>query len=42
MYRFYAEVAGANIVEIDYQPPRLSFPAGGAAGSHHAGTRARS
>jgi histidinol-phosphate aminotransferase len=26
MYRFYAEVAGANIVEIDYQPPEVEFP----------------
>lgn len=26
MYRFYAEVAGANIVEIDYQPPDVEFP----------------
>jgi histidinol-phosphate aminotransferase len=26
MYRFYAEVAGAKIVEVDYQPPALAFP----------------
>ncbi len=26
MYRFYAEVAGAKIVEIDYQPPDVEFP----------------
>lgn len=26
MYRFYAEVAGAKIVEVDYQPPTLAFP----------------
>lgn len=26
MYRFYAEVAGAKIVEIDYQPPEVEFP----------------
>ena len=26
MYRFYAEVAGAKIIEIDYNPPALSFP----------------
>jgi len=26
MYRFYAEVAGAKIIEIDYQPPALKFP----------------
>ena len=26
MYRFYAEVAGAKIVEIDYTPPALAFP----------------
>jgi histidinol-phosphate aminotransferase len=26
MYRFYAEVAGAKIVEVDYQPPAVAFP----------------
>jgi histidinol-phosphate aminotransferase len=26
MYRFYAEVAGAKIIEIDYQPPAVEFP----------------
>ena len=26
MYRFYAEVAGAKMVEVDYQPPALKFP----------------
>lgn len=26
MYRFYAEVAGARITEIEYQPADLSFP----------------
>lgn len=26
MYRFYAEVAGANIREIDYCPPNFEFP----------------
>ena len=26
MYRFYAEVAGAAIVEIAYQPPAMEFP----------------
>jgi histidinol-phosphate aminotransferase len=26
MYRFYAEVAGAKIVEVDYRPPALAFP----------------
>lgn len=26
MYRFYAEVAAAKIVEVDYQPPGLAFP----------------
>ena len=26
MYRFYAEVAGANVVEVAYQPPGLEFP----------------
>ena len=26
MYRFYAEVAGASIREIDYPPPDLEFP----------------
>ena len=29
MYRFYAEVAGAKIVEVDYQPPALAFPLDG-------------
>src|SRR5580658_6595938 len=26
MYRFYSELAGAKIKEIDYQPPALAFP----------------
>jgi histidinol-phosphate aminotransferase len=26
MYRFYAEVAGARIVEVDYKAPALGFP----------------
>ena len=26
MYRFYSEVAGARIVEVEYQPPALEFP----------------
>jgi histidinol-phosphate aminotransferase len=26
MYRFYAEVAAARVVEVDYLPPRLDFP----------------
>jgi histidinol-phosphate aminotransferase len=26
MYRFYAEVAGAKIIEVDYEPPALKFP----------------
>jgi len=26
MYRFYAEVAGAKIVEVAYEPPELRFP----------------
>jgi histidinol-phosphate aminotransferase len=26
MYRFYAEVAAAKVVEVDYLPPRLDFP----------------
>ena len=26
MYRFYAELAGAKIVEVDYHPPALTFP----------------
>jgi histidinol-phosphate aminotransferase len=26
MYRFYAQVAGAKIVEIPYQPPAMEFP----------------
>ena len=35
MYRFYAEVAGAKIVEVDYQPPALAFPLRGTARRHH-------
>jgi len=26
MYRFYAEVAGAQIREVDYRPPQMDFP----------------
>lgn len=26
MYRFYSEVAGAKIIEVDYRPPILAFP----------------
>jgi histidinol-phosphate aminotransferase len=26
MYRFYAEVAGAQVIEVDYQPPEVEFP----------------
>ena len=26
MYRFYSELAGAKITEIDYEPPALAFP----------------
>ncbi|MDQ1472771.1 MAG: histidinol-phosphate aminotransferase [Bryobacterales bacterium] len=26
MYRFYAEVAGAKVVEVDYIPPAVEFP----------------
>ncbi len=26
MYRFYAEVAGANVREIDYRRPNFDFP----------------
>ena len=26
MYRFYSELAGANIDQLDYQPPSLAFP----------------
>jgi histidinol-phosphate aminotransferase len=26
MYRFYSELAGAKVIEIDYQPPALAFP----------------
>ena len=26
MYRFYAELAGAKINEVDYKPPTLAFP----------------
>jgi histidinol-phosphate aminotransferase len=29
MYRFYAEVAGAKIIEVDYEPPALTFPLAG-------------
>lgn len=28
MYRFYAEVAGAKLIDIDYVPPSLEFPLG--------------
>ena len=40
MYRFYAEVAGAKIVDVDYQPPALEFPLDGNSCSDHA-TNAR-
>lgn len=26
MYRFYSEVAGAKVVEVDYRPPQVAFP----------------
>src|SRR5579862_1571904 len=26
MYRFYSEVAGAHIREIEYRPPQMEFP----------------
>jgi histidinol-phosphate aminotransferase len=26
MYRFYAEVAGANVIEVPYHPPEVAFP----------------
>ncbi len=26
MYRFYAEVAGATVEEVDYEPPQYAFP----------------
>jgi histidinol-phosphate aminotransferase len=26
MYRFYAEVAGAKVVEVDFVPPEMAFP----------------
>src|SRR5580658_10885994 len=26
MYRFYAELAGAKIIEVDYKPPTVAFP----------------
>jgi histidinol-phosphate aminotransferase len=26
MYRFYAEVAGAKVIEVDYQPPDVELP----------------
>ena len=26
MYRFYAELAGAKVKEVSYEPPHLEFP----------------
>lgn len=40
MYRFYAEVAGAKIVEVDYQPPEVAFPMDALLGALTPGTRA--
>ncbi len=40
MYRFYAEVAGARIVEVDYQPPALAFPYNGLLAAITPSTRA--
>jgi histidinol-phosphate aminotransferase len=40
MYRFYAEVAGAKIVEVDYKPPALTFPLAGILGAITPRTRA--
>ena len=41
MYRFYAEVAGAQIKEMDYPQPSMEFPLAGGAGRHHAGNARR-
>ena len=40
MYRFYAEVAGAKIVEVAYVPPRCRIPATELSRRHHPATRA--
>jgi histidinol-phosphate aminotransferase len=40
MYRFYAEVAGAKIVEVDYQPPAVAFPLSELLAAITPGTRA--
>jgi histidinol-phosphate aminotransferase len=40
MYRFYAELAGATIKEIDYKPPALTFPLAGLLDSVTPNTRA--
>lgn len=40
MYRFYAEVAGANVVEVDYLPPAVEFPMEGVLGAITPRTRA--
>ncbi len=42
MYRFYAEVAGANVLEVDYPQPGMDFPLAGCARRHHARTPAPS
>jgi histidinol-phosphate aminotransferase len=40
MYRFYAELAGAKINEVDYKPPALAFPLAGLLDSVTPETRA--
>jgi len=40
MYRFYSELAGASVVEIDYESKDLSFPLEGLLEAIHAGTKA--
>jgi histidinol-phosphate aminotransferase len=40
MYRFYAELAGAKINEVDYRPPTLAFPLAGLLDSVTPETRA--
>ena len=40
MYRFYAELAGASIREVEYVPPKLAFPLEGLLEAIDRGTRA--
>ena len=40
MYRFYAELAGARIREVDYVPPKLAFPERELLAAIGSGTRA--